>query len=512
MLALVKGVTSVTFLPERPAHSALLHQTRTHRQVRRAWLLLLLPLVLLLSTASRNLVASNHRVVYLSTSGDDDGNGTYEMPFRTFERALEDLQPGDELRVFAGTYDERVRVNGSGTAEAPITIRPHDGSVVIKHRDSPLRVSGSHIILEDLEVTGSRDFCVDIRGQDIVLDGFIVHDCDDHGVRIGGQGVTVQNATITNTVLENEDGESDHGWGSALKLAVGAEDVLLTNNVVYENWGEGIAATRARNVQIYQNRVYNNFSVNIYVDNSTDVVVEGNFVTCTEDTDFRRRDGDLPTGIALGEEYYRGWGAKLSNVTVINNIVAYCGLGIASYSSEVGGGLKQAVIAHNTVWGGTRRALTLGDDPELRDVLVVNNIFQQPDGELAYVEDRENVTTSHNFWVGHAPPRDARSRHDRAGDVRLATTPAYAPESFALSVASRAIDAALPIGVERDFSGQPRQTEYNPLPDIGALEYTGAQMQTSQQPSLICRVLPFAAFCNDPPREMPGQTVTEPPA
>lgn len=474
----------------------LLHATSA-RGARFVCYAALLTLVLFLATAASPPRQDGPQIYYLSTAGDDENEGAFDTPFRTFAHAVGQLGPGDELRVYPGTYAERVRVEAQGTPDAPITIRTVEGSVVVEHHDTPLRVTGAHLVLEDFEITGSADYCADIGGQNVVVRRFFVHNCHDHGILVRGQQVRVENSTITNTVLENQNQQATGGWGSGLKLMVGAEDVVLTGNTVYENWGEGIAATRARNVQIVQNRLYDNFSVNLYIDNSTNVVAERNFITCTEGSPFARPDKPA-SGIAFGEEAYEDWGAQLSHVSVLNNIVAYCGLGIANYHSEVGGGLQHAIIAHNTLWGGKATALSMLHDPALTDVLIANNIVQQPEGRVAWLEDPSGFTLTHNFWVG-AKPRSWRaigSESDRWGDVQFETAPGDTPETFRLSANSRAIDAALPIaGTAHDFEGNPRQTDENPLPDMGAIEAPVTQPAVAQTPSLICRVLAFLPLC-----------------
>ena len=74
---------------------------------------------------------------YVSTSGDDSRDGSsLDMAFRTIQRGVKQLKPGDTLLVAPGVYREQVMIEVSGTREQPITIkslRPHqarlEGSV-----------------------------------------------------------------------------------------------------------------------------------------------------------------------------------------------------------------------------------------------------------------------------------------------------------------------------------------------------------------------------------------------
>lgn len=74
---------------------------------------------------------------YVSPFGDDSRNGSsLDAAFRTIQRGVKGLKPGDTLLVAPGIYREQVMIEVSGTREQPITIkslRPHqarlDGSV-----------------------------------------------------------------------------------------------------------------------------------------------------------------------------------------------------------------------------------------------------------------------------------------------------------------------------------------------------------------------------------------------
>lgn len=69
-------------------------------------------------------------VRYVSAEGANSNPGTFAEPFRTIEHALRQSSAGDEVVVRGGVYREAIVPNRSGTAEAPIIVRPHfDGSV-----------------------------------------------------------------------------------------------------------------------------------------------------------------------------------------------------------------------------------------------------------------------------------------------------------------------------------------------------------------------------------------------
>jgi hypothetical protein len=415
--------------------------------------------------------------VYVSPEGDDANTGGYDDPVRTFDRALELWEPGYEVRAFAGVYNEQLRVDMSGTEADPVIILPVDGQEAVidttgSEAGRSIYLTGEHIRVEGFEVRGSVNQCVDASGRNLVLRNLTVHDCVSHGVMIGGTGVLVEGFVIYNTVLENENGTGG-GWGSALKVKVDGSDIVLLRNRVYHNWGEGIAVTRGVGVTVRGNWSYDNYSVNIYIDNSYDVVVEGNLCTCTPDSGFER-DGSRASGIAIGEEYYDGWGARLHNLVIQNNISAFCGRGLIYFGSDVGGALVDAVIVHNTLWGSVETTLSMGHDPGNTGILIANNLVQHDEGSTVWIEDRTGIDMNNNFWVGGEPEdwRNAAGTDDRWGDPGLTSTPDYLVASFRLGEASQARDgAAVMDSPVVDLDGTERYTTESPLADMGALEY-----------------------------------------
>ncbi|HEY7529818.1 MAG TPA: dockerin type I domain-containing protein [Gemmatimonadota bacterium] len=72
------------------------------------------------------------QTLHVSTRGSDSGSGTSSSPFRTVQKAADVARPGDTILVHGGTYSGQVRITRSGTASAPITLKPAgDGTVTL---------------------------------------------------------------------------------------------------------------------------------------------------------------------------------------------------------------------------------------------------------------------------------------------------------------------------------------------------------------------------------------------
>jgi len=67
---------------------------------------------------------------YVAVTGDDNGAGTIDNPFRTVARASTVAQPGDTVVIREGIYNEGLYPRNSGEAGAPIIYKSYDGEVV----------------------------------------------------------------------------------------------------------------------------------------------------------------------------------------------------------------------------------------------------------------------------------------------------------------------------------------------------------------------------------------------
>ena len=94
------------------------------------WLLVLVLCISLILT-STSFVKGDPSTWYVATTGSDAAAGDISHPFKTIQKAVDVAQAGDTIYVRGGTYHERVRMKGSGTAGNPITLTNYNGETVI---------------------------------------------------------------------------------------------------------------------------------------------------------------------------------------------------------------------------------------------------------------------------------------------------------------------------------------------------------------------------------------------
>ncbi len=427
-------------------------------------------------TTNKNTgAAGSGNIYYVATNGNNANPGTQTQPWATFSYANSRLQPGDTLLLLSGTYNQKLVISVSGTAQNKVSVKAAPGNSVIidaQYAFNPaVHVMGSYVDISDLTIKNGQYICELLSGNSITSSNITVTGCFSHGTMAEGSNIVVQTHTIYNTNLENQDRNYSSGWGSGLKVSEGANGVSLRNNTVYNNYGEGIAITKGANVNVSNNFVYDNYGVNIYVDNSHDVVVEKNLSTCTANTAYQR-DGKRPSSIYFGMESYSGWGDQFYNVTVQNNLFAFCNHGILYWNSEVAtGGLDRVKIYNNTIIGSIDTAITINSSANHADTFIVNNLVQQSNNKLAYIPSASGLTFHHNFWTAVQPTTNARGTGDVIGQPQFLSIPVYNQrDSFRIAASSPTIDkGAAILTVVDDVYGSTRP--YN-MYDIGAQEYS----------------------------------------
>ena len=118
----------------------------------------MLSALLLLLSVSTSLKALD---IYVSkTTGNDmTGDGSLGNPWQTIQKACDEVTAGSTVYIMAGTYQEELLLNATGTELAPIVFRPFatdevivDGSVDLLQPTVLLRiVDGSYIRIEGLK-------------------------------------------------------------------------------------------------------------------------------------------------------------------------------------------------------------------------------------------------------------------------------------------------------------------------------------------------------------------------
>src|SRR5688500_19027450 len=126
------------------------------------------------------------KVYYVSPTGNDANPGTASAPFRTFAKATSVLTAGSTLNIYAGVYNQQLKITKSGTSSAGILVQSIGGAVVIDRRyavSSGIDVHASFITLKNLTIRNVSDVCVNLAGMNLTVNGLLVYTCYKHGIQ-----------------------------------------------------------------------------------------------------------------------------------------------------------------------------------------------------------------------------------------------------------------------------------------------------------------------------------------
>jgi len=252
-----------------------------------------------LAEPSLNGIQRKGRTIHVSPAGKFRGDGSESRPLdlQTVLSASSPARPGDRILLRGGTYVGSFMGYVSGTASAPIVVRPYQNERVTidnTHLPDPaLWVRGAHVWYWGIEVVCSgvrrrspppldrgTGLVVQARGTKFI--NLVVHDCD------GGYGMWSEsedaeiygNLIYYNGFIRSVDGEARSN-GVYTQSPLGTTR-RLADNIIFANFRHGIQVVEEverdnlDNVRLEGNILFQNgrfFQSNI--DNARNVIVGG---------------------------------------------------------------------------------------------------------------------------------------------------------------------------------------------------------------------------------------------
>jgi Right handed beta helix region len=354
---------------------------------------------------------SAQRTIFVSAANGDDSFSVeqaqnFATPWNSIQLAIDNAQPGDEIRVGDGIYKEELEIRSSGAPGAPIRLVADACAVpVIDGRNRAITLlsirDASHWVIQGFHfrnAVGPYAEGISIGGgcDSLTIRNNVIQNIawtqaenrkpgdDDNAypIIVLGDAIT----PITNLLVEgNEIFNNITGFSEALAINGNVDGFILRNNLIHHNTNIGIDAIGfegtlvgvdsldyARNGIISGNKVYACHSTydcaaaGIYVDGASQIVIENNI---TFDND---------RGIEIGCE---NPGRLTQDILVRNNLIylnSKAGLAIGGYDGPVNTGtVADLTISGNTFFANARTQpeageieITYGEDWQIR-----NNIF-----------------------------------------------------------------------------------------------------------------------------------------
>lgn len=221
---------------------------------------------------------------YVAPNGSDSNPGTSNAPFATPQAAVavSALTAGDTIYLRGGTYALNARIapgsSKNGTLGNPIKFWAFPGEQPVldfdtmpESSDKALDMRRNYWHVKGITVRNAPDSGIFVGGIGNIIEGCVVHDCDNDGIILGSTSVRATNALILNcdSYRNYQVGSGgDNGDGFGAKAGCGPGNVFrgcrawnnsddgwdfysnITNSVVIQNcwsfwngydlWGVGV--------------------------------------------------------------------------------------------------------------------------------------------------------------------------------------------------------------------------------------------------------------------------------
>jgi len=348
--------------------------------------------------------------IYVSVKGNDQNDGTKSKPFRTLEKAASEAKAGTTVYIRKGTYNEKLVVQHSGTKAKPVIFKAYKKEIVV--------LSGKNA----KDVQGGTSSLVTINNKNYVtINGLTIQDVKTKltdetvmGIYVTGDSshITLENNHVRRIETHAEEG---NGHGIAIYGTGPMKDINIINNTV-ENLKLGSSEALVLNGNIDGFKVENNLvrrSDNIGIDL---IGYEG--ISTDEKADFVRNGVVKRNKVyeissygnpAYGEDYSAGGiyidGGK--NITIEENIIYKCDIGIEAASEHTGKYADQITIINNVIYNNFYTGVSIGGYDEKRggtiNSTISHNIIYRNDtkglngGQLLLQHDTKNNVIEKNI-------------------------------------------------------------------------------------------------------------------
>ncbi|MDL2354362.1 MAG: right-handed parallel beta-helix repeat-containing protein [Pseudomonadota bacterium] len=276
----------------------------------------------LLATATAVTASTYH--LYVATTGADTNAGTQASPFRTITKAASVAKASTTVHVAAGTYNETVKTNNSGTSSARIRYvsdTKWGAKIIGSGSEGMWTNNGDYVDIVGFDISGPGRLGILNYASFSLISGNHVHHLTVSGGCSGNGGAGIDNANYSSS------------------------DDDIIGNVVHDigvpgacNGIQGIYSSNLRG-HIYNNTVYRVSAWGIQLWHAANNVMIAN------NTVFANGSAGMGGGIVFGTGDSPG-GVILDNTSVVNNLVyANPGDGIREYCYAG----PECIGAHNTV-------------------------------------------------------------------------------------------------------------------------------------------------------------------
>ncbi|CAN7389609.1 right-handed parallel beta-helix repeat-containing protein [Paenibacillus sp. LjRoot153] len=270
-----------------------------------------------------------------------------------------------------------------------------------------MSITANYITIDGLELTQSYGAGIyagnsgSTRYHDIIIRNSNIHENRGEAIQLEN----VDYFTLDgNRVWENANfgrfsrSSIEMNWPLIVMIR-GSAYGTIKNSTIYHNWGEGVGLWyNTHDVVLEDNVIYDNYALEVYVDKAHDVTIQRNLIYNTGNAIYFR-DGGPSMGIAIADEPFQSFTAGY-NRKIINNFLkgnsknfSYWNTGLAT-----GTRLDNDIIAGNTFIDSTSTNISITGGASHVNTRIENNIFKSNTGNLQLVDQTAGLIFSNNCW------------------------------------------------------------------------------------------------------------------
>jgi nitrous oxidase accessory protein NosD len=219
-----------------------------------------------------------------SPAGSDSAAGTAASPYRTVQRLVDSLRPGQTGCLRAHTYAEDVRIDQGGRAGAPVTLTSYPGERAAIRGRMHVTDDANHVTVSRLDLDGTNAANLPsptINGDDVT---FARNDVTTHHTTIcfilgSNQFGRAARTTIKLNRIHNcgELPPTNHHHGIYVEASDGAQ---IVDNWIYDNADRGVQLfPDAQGTYVSRNVIDGNGQGVIFSRESSGNIVEHNVIS-----------------------------------------------------------------------------------------------------------------------------------------------------------------------------------------------------------------------------------------
>ena len=414
--------------------------------------------------------------------GNDKNPGTFEKPFKTIQKGINQAEAGNTVCIMEGKYNEAITIKNSGTINNYITLLSYPGDKAILDgtginlsipSQALICLENAHYIkIEGLNISTSQS--CGIYGKDgssnIIIEKCSISNCLAPGICFGADFIATKNIKVLNNYVENCALVSRE----AISLRT-VDNFEIAYNTVADVFKESIdTKSGCKNGSIHHNKIVNSGVCAIYLDAGyyNKPINDGQY-----NIDVYQNEIINPRaiGICVASEM----GNKTHNILIYNNLIydlnygQGSGIKIADHTDDASdrmGEIKNIYIYQNTIYGRGQQGIYV-NHPTIENIVIRNNISAQ--NKLPQIKIKEGAGIDENQVIIENNLHWGTASGDNYGTNAIKADPKFVNiqnKNFTLQSNSPAIDSAINLNVANiDFIGtkRPQGNGY----DIGAYEY-----------------------------------------